>query len=149
MRVSLAVGSICGVLISPAWTEAGDAAAFRALLDRYETALRQQDVATVLALYEADGDFVSYAGQQASGTAELREFYTAAVGEGGLDHRSTVDRIRRLSKKAAVVDGTFEIYRSAGAPLRGQWTAVVTKAGRSFRFKAVRTWIPLRARQVR
>lgn len=95
--------------------KAADDAALRQLIDRYEAALRKSDVA-VLTLYEADGDFVSYTGRHASGAAELREFYADALSRGGLEHSSSIDRVRWLSKSAAIVDGGFEIRRSSGAP---------------------------------
>jgi len=136
----LATTVFCCLLVTIRPLEAAEDPGLKQLLDRYEAALRKADVAAVIALYEADGDFVSYAGRHASGAAQLREFYSGVVRRGGLDHSSTIDRVRWLGKAAAIVDGSFEIRRPSGAPLKGYWTAVVTRKGRSYLFRAVRTW---------
>lgn len=108
------------------------------------SAWRRADARAIAAEYESDGDFVSPAGDHASGGAAIAAFYEAAFAAGyaGSNATATVVHARDLSTAFALIDGYWTIQPTAASKIKepesGLFVAVLHRHDGRWRIAALR-----------
>jgi len=121
-------------------TASADLAAIRQSSLDFETAFNSGDAAAVAALWTADGDYSTEAGQVFSGRAEIEneynQFFAANKGQ---RIQIVIDSLKLLSDGAAIEDGRAILDPAPkGAPAMSKYTAVHVKVDGKWLMSTVR-----------
>jgi uncharacterized protein (TIGR02246 family) len=141
-------GVVCGLLMSTAvfaqssGTRARDEAAVRDLVRRYVEARERQQGAEIEALFTADADQYTTAGEWRRGRA--------AIGRGTLQSSARnpgtraiqVEAVRFVTPDVAIADGPYAIAAAGGDP-RQMWTTIVAvRESGGWKIAAIRNIAP-------
>lgn len=147
----IAIGVCCllgGVLLgaqsaAPAG-QAADAAAVRALVDRYMAARDLRDPAAVSALFAPDADQYTTAGEWRRGQAAIVSGTARSSQQNPGQRRITVEAVRFVTPDVAIADGPYEIVAGgAEAATRQMWTSIVAvRMAEGWRIAAIRNMRP-------
>ena len=146
MRVLLTV--VClALLATPAAAQAperqADAAAIRDVVRNYLDARDRRDAAAIGALFTADADQQTTAGQWRRGRDAIVPGTLASSEANAGRRRITVETVRFLTADVAIADGPYEIGGTGGAPARRMWaTIVLVQQGGAWRISAIRNMVP-------
>ena len=120
-----------------------DAAAIRDVVRNYLDARDRRDAAAIGALFTADADQQTTAGQWRRGRDAIVPGTLASSEANAGRRRITVETVRFLTADAAIADGPYEIGATGGAPARRMWaTIVLVRQGGAWRISAIRNMVP-------
>lgn len=147
---------VCLLVITSPWPAAQEAArsadesAVRALVDRYVAARELRDPAAVEALFTADADQYTTAGEWRRGQAAIVAGTARSSAQNPGVRRIRVEAVRFVTADVAVADGAYEITTAGGtAPARRMWTSIVAvRTPQGWRITAIRNMIPTGATRV-
>ncbi len=129
---------------------AADDAAVRALVDRYVAARELRDPAAVEALFTADADQYTTAGEWRRGQAAIVAGTSRSSAQNPGVRRIRVEAVRFVTADVALADGAYEITTAGGtAPARRMWTSIVAvRTPQGWRISAIRNMVPTGATRV-
>lgn len=129
---------------------AADDAAVRALVDRYVAARELRDPAAVEALFTADADQYTTAGEWRRGQAAIVGGTARSSAQNPGVRRIRVEAVRLVTADVALADGAYEITTAGGtAPARRMWTSIIAvRTPQGWRISAIRNMVPTGATRV-
>jgi uncharacterized protein (TIGR02246 family) len=142
------VGSLLLIVTSalaqaPAAQPAGDDAAIRELVRRYNDAREANDPKAIEALFVADADQLVSSGEWRRGREVLVKGAMASSARTGGTRTLTVEAIRMVTPDVAVADARYEISGLADGSTRKMWsTFIVVRAQGAWRISAIRNMLP-------
>lgn len=121
-----------------------DEAAVRALVARYVAARELRDPTAVEALFTADADQYTTAGEWRRGQEAIVAGTARSSAQNPGARRIRVEAVRFLTADVAIADGAYEITApDAAAPARRMWTSiVVVRRPQGWRIGAIRNMAP-------
>ena len=126
-------------LLAQAPTSAADETAVRALIDRYVNARDARDESVIAALFTAEADQYTTAGEWRRGRAQVVTGTAESTKQNPGDRSIDLKAVRFVSPDVAVADGYYNI---AGSKVQ-RWTTIVLKReGGTWRISAIRNMIP-------
>ena len=121
--------------------QSSDEAAIRTLVGHYVNARELRDPAAIEALFTADADQHTTAGEWRRGRAEVTRGALESSRRNPGNRRIVVETVRLITTDVAVVDGPYEI--STDGTVRRMWTTIVVeREGRAWRIAAIRNMAP-------
>ena len=121
---------------------ADDAAAVRALVERYQAARDKSDAAALAALFVADADQLVSSGEWRRGREAV------VTGSLGSSQRTpgrrtlTVETVRMVGPGVALADSRYDIAQADGT-VRRMWASwVIVKDGAGWKIAAIRNMLP-------
>jgi uncharacterized protein (TIGR02246 family) len=146
MRTVLSV--VCCLLIAPVLSgqspasRATDEAAVRDLVRRYVDARERRSGPEIEALFTADADQYTTAGEWRRGRAAIVPGALQSSARNPGTRTIRVESVRFLTADVAIADGPYEIT-SGGADARRMWTTlVVVREGSGWKIAAIRNIAP-------
>ncbi|MFZ4984994.1 MAG: SgcJ/EcaC family oxidoreductase [Blastocatellia bacterium] len=117
--------------------------AIRLLISRYVEAREKIDPGAVEPLFTAEADQLVSSGEWRRGRPALVAGTTASSRRNP-GHRSiTIDRIRFLSSRIAIVDARYELAGQNGSASRKMWsTLIVQRSKQGWQIAAIRNMLP-------
>ena len=144
MRVLLVL-ALCWIGIAPMRAQTGpaaDSAAVREVVRKYVEAREQRDPKLLEALFTADADQLTTAGEWRKGRDVVRGGLASSQTNPGT-RQITIETVRPLAPGVAIADGRYEIRDAQGAAPRRMWTTfVVVRDGSEWRVAAIRNMAP-------
>ena len=126
-------------LLAQAAGAAADEAAVRALIEKYVNARDARDPAAIEALFTADADQYTTAGEWRRGRPQVVSGTAESTKQNPGDRSISVASIRFVTPDVAIADGAYNI---AGSDVR-RWTTIVLKRERDgWRISAIRNMVP-------
>jgi uncharacterized protein (TIGR02246 family) len=118
-----------------------DDAAIRALVSSYVNARELRDPAAIEAIFTADADQHTTAGEWRRGRAAvIRGSMESSAANPG-KRSIAIETVRFITADVAVADGRYEI--TAGSSVRRMWTTIVVERdGGAWRIAAIRNMVP-------
>lgn len=125
----------------PRAQEFSDEAAIRAVVRQYVNARELRDPAAIEALFTADADQHTTAGEWRRGRTPLVSGALESSKRNPGTRRIEIESIRFINPDVAIADGPYEI--TSGDGVRRMWTTIVLarEAGR-WRISAIRNMVP-------
>jgi uncharacterized protein (TIGR02246 family) len=128
-------------------SRAADEAAVRDVVARYVTAREARDQSAVAALFTADADQFTTAGEWRRGRDQIRSGTAESSRRNPGSRRISVDAVRFVTPDVAIVDGPYEIAAESAASARRMWTTfVLVRTAEDWRISAIRNMAPNTAR---
>lgn len=123
-------------------TQTGDEAAVREVVRRYVAARELRDPAAIDALFTADADQYTTAGEWRRGRTAVvpGTLQSSARNPGARSIR--VESVRFVTPDVAIADGPYEIAAAGATPRRMWTTIVVTREAGDWRIAAIRNMAP-------
>lgn len=143
MWLTLSILSFLAVQTAPGQGPAAarDEADIRALVRQYVEARQLEDPAAIAALFTADADQHTTAGEWRRGRAQLVPGALASSKRNPGTRAIRIESIRFLTPEVAIADGPYEI--AAGSEVRRMWTTlVVVRDAGAWRIAAIRNMVP-------
>jgi uncharacterized protein (TIGR02246 family) len=144
----LIAGAACCVLMTSlllgqqAASRAGDEAGVRDVVRRYVDARERRNAQEIEAVFTADADQYTTAGEWRRGRAAIVPGALRSSAQNPGSRTIRVESVRFVTPDVAIVDGPYEIT-SGGADARRMWTTlVVTRDGGSWKIAAIRNAAP-------
>jgi uncharacterized protein (TIGR02246 family) len=140
---------LCLLAATPALAQprAADEAAIRKLVADYVNARDLRSAEAIGALFTADADQHTTAGEWRRGRAQIVPGTLDSSRRNPGDRRIVIQSIRFLNPDAAIADGPYEIG-APGGEIRRMWTTLVlTRAGGLWRIAAIRNATPTSAQR--
>jgi uncharacterized protein (TIGR02246 family) len=146
MRVWLAIGLCCaGIVHASAQSPTTDDAAIKDVVRRYVDARERRDASLLAALFTADADQLTTAGEWRQGRDNVVRGGLASSEANPGSRQITIERVRLVAPGVALADGRYEISGAAGAPTRRMRTSFVmvrSAEARDWRIAAIRNMAP-------
>jgi uncharacterized protein (TIGR02246 family) len=147
MRASLVVVLCCclGVISAGAQGTTTDEAAVKEVVRRYVDARDKRDATLLAALFTADADQLTTAGEWRQGRDNVVKGSLASSQANPGARQITIEQVRFIAPGVAVADGRYEIAGTAGAAARRMRTmfVMVRSAGASdWLITAIRNMAP-------
>lgn len=118
-----------------------DEAAIRTVVRNYVSARDLQDPAAIEALFTADADQHTTAGEWRRGRSEVIRGSIASSKQNPGDRRITVETVRFVTSDVAIADGPYEI--TADGSVRRMWTTIILERERgAWRIAGIRNMVP-------
>ena len=127
-----------------AWAQpAGDDAAIREVVRRYQDARERRDKDALVALFTSDADQLVSSGEWRRGREAVVTGGLASSARGG-SRALTVETVRRLGPDVAIADARYEINNPAGGgATRNMWSSfVLQRQPDGWRISAIRNMLP-------
>jgi uncharacterized protein (TIGR02246 family) len=122
---------------------AADEQAVRTVVARYVAAREARDAAAVAALFTADADQYTTAGEWRRGREQIRSGTTESSQRNPGSRRIVVEAVRFITPDVAVADGPYEIATGGAAGGRRMWTTLVlVRTAEGWRISAIRNMAP-------
>jgi uncharacterized protein (TIGR02246 family) len=119
-----------------------DEAAVREVIQRYTTARTREDRAAIEALFTADADQYTTAGEWRRGRAAVVPGTLQSSARNPGTRAIRVEGVRFVTPDVAIADGPYEITTD-GTPGRRMWTTIVlTREAGGWRIAAIRNMAP-------
>jgi uncharacterized protein (TIGR02246 family) len=138
-----AVWLVCASTLpaQPRAQESSDEAAIRAVVRQYVDARELRDPAAIEALFTADADQHTTAGEWRRGRAQLVSGALESSTRNPGTRRIDIDSVRFISPDVAIADGPYEI--ASGGEVRRMWTTIVlAREAGAWRISAIRNMVP-------
>jgi uncharacterized protein (TIGR02246 family) len=142
------VAAVCCFLMSSALAgqapdaRARDEAAVRDVVRRYVEARERRQGAEIEALFTADADQYTTAGEWRRGRAQIGRGTLQSSARNPGTRTIQVESVRFVTADVAIADGPYAIT-SGGADLRRMWTTlVIVREGGSWKIAAIRNIAP-------
>ena len=119
----------------------GDVAAVRAVVRQYVNARGLRDRSAIEALFTADADQHTTAGEWRRGRAQLVSGALESSRRNPGSRRIEIESVRFIGADVAIADGPYEIT-SAGEVRRMWTTFVLAREGDGWRISAIRNMVP-------
>jgi len=140
----------CGLLAAatpaaaqPAASRTADEAAVRTVVAAYEAARDRRDPQAIEALFSADADQYTTAGEWRRGRAAIVAGTARSSAQNPGARRIRVEAVRFVTADVAIADGPYEIVAAGGAAPREMWTSIVTvRQADGWRIAAIRNMRP-------
>jgi uncharacterized protein (TIGR02246 family) len=147
MRGALILAACVLALAAPLAQEsaarAGDEAAVRAVVASYVDARERRDAAAIGALFTADADQFTTAGDWRRGREAIVRGTLESSARNSGTRRIAIQAVRFPAPDVAIADGDYEIGGTAGGPARRMWTTLVlTRQPDGWRIAAIRNSLP-------
>jgi uncharacterized protein (TIGR02246 family) len=138
--------ALCSIGIAPAAAQTGpagaDDTAIRAVVRRYVEAREKRDAKLLEAIFTADADQLTTAGEWRKGRDNVVRGGLASSQANPGTRQITIETIRSLGAGVAIADGRYEI-RDGQAPPRRMWTTfVLVRDATRWRVAAIRNMAP-------
>jgi uncharacterized protein (TIGR02246 family) len=118
-----------------------DEQAIRTVVGSYVNARELQDPAAIEALFTADADQHTTAGEWRRGRSEVIRGSLASSKQNPGNRRITVETVRFITPDVAIADGPYEI--TAEGSVRQMWTTIVLEREHgAWRIAAIRNMVP-------
>ncbi len=142
ISVIVAVFLVFSAIPAPAQeTTSADEAAVRDVVRRYVSAREVSDPKAIEALFTADADQHTTAGEWRRGRAQIVPGTLDSSRRNPGDRRITITSVRFITPEVAIADGPYEI--GTGTNVRRMWTTIVAaRAGGTWRIAAIRNMVP-------
>ena len=143
---------VCCVMTAPvllgqqADSRAADEAAVRETVGKYMAARELRDAGAIGALFTADADQQTTAGEWRRGRAQIvpGTLQSSERNQGARSIR--IESVRFLTTDVAIADGPYEIGAAGGSSVRQMWTSIVlTRTSDGWRIAAIRNMVPTSA----
>jgi uncharacterized protein (TIGR02246 family) len=141
-------GAVCCLLIAPVLAgqspdaRVRDDAAVRDLVRRYVEARERRQAAEIEALFTADADQYTTAGEWRRGRAAVVPGTLRSSARNPGTRTIRVESVRFITPDVAIADGPY-VIASGGADPRRMWTTlVVTREGNGWKIAAIRNIAP-------
>ena len=141
-------GVVCGLLMSTAvfaqssGTRARDEVAVRDLVRRYVEARERRQGAEIEALFTADADQYTTAGEWRRGRAAIGRGTLQSSGRNPGTRTIQVEAVRFVTPDVAIADGPYAIA-AGGGDTRRMWTTIVAaREGSGWKIAAIRNIAP-------
>ncbi len=143
-----AVGAQSAVSAEGATPQAADERAIRAVVQKYVDARELRDPSAIQALFTADADQHTTAGEWRRGRPEVMRGSLASSTENPGTRTVTIETVRFVTPDVALADGRYEI--ATGISVRRMWTTVVLEREEgAWRITAIRNMAPTDAAAAR
>jgi uncharacterized protein (TIGR02246 family) len=120
-----------------------DEAAVRDVVAKYTNARGAKDPKAIEALFTADADQHTTAGEWRRGRAAIVPGALRSSAQNPGDRRITVESVRFLTPDVAIADGPYVLLDAKGAVTRRMWTTiVVVREGDGWHIGAIRNMLP-------
>jgi uncharacterized protein (TIGR02246 family) len=120
-----------------------DETAVRNVIVRYTNARDATDPKAIEALFTADADQHTTAGEWRRGRAAIVPGTLRSSAQNPGARRITVESVRFLTPDVAIADGPYVLLDATGAVTRRMWTTiVVVRDGDGWRIGAIRNMLP-------
>jgi uncharacterized protein (TIGR02246 family) len=146
---TLATLAFCSLLSLPAGAQSaapasGDEAAIREVVRKYVDAREKRDPALIAALFTADADQVTTAGEWRRGRDNIVKGGLASSQSNPGTRDIAIEAVRFLTPGVAIADGRYEIRGAQDSAARRMWTTfVLLKDGAGpWRVAAIRNMAP-------
>src|SRR5829696_3146514 len=135
----IATASAAGQTAEPA----ADEAAIREVVRKYVEARERRDPGLLEALFTADADQLTTAGEWRKGRDNVVRGGLASSQANPGTRQITIESVRPLGASAAIADGRYEIRDAQGTAPRRMWTTfVLVREGAEWRVAAIRNMAP-------
>jgi uncharacterized protein (TIGR02246 family) len=139
-RISIILTLIAApVLHAQAPTSTADETAVRALIERYVNARDARDESSIAALFTADADQHTTAGEWRRGRAQVVAGTAQSTRQNPGDRSIDIASVRFLTPDVAIADGNYNI---AGSAVRRWTTIVLEREAGVWRIAAIRNMVP-------
>lgn len=118
----------------------------REVVRQYVEARQRQDPAAIGALFSADADQYTTAGEWRRGRSAIVPGTLESSRRNPGTRDITVETVRFLTPDVAIVDGPYQIATGQGAPRRMWTTIVLTRTASGWRIAAIRNMAPTNSR---
>jgi uncharacterized protein (TIGR02246 family) len=125
----------------PSSVQSADEEAVRTIVRSYVNARDLQDPAAIEALFTADADQHTTAGEWRRGRPEVIRGSLASSKQNPGDRRITVETVRFITPDVAIADGPYEITTD-GSVRRMRTTIVLARERGAWRIAAIRNMVP-------
>jgi uncharacterized protein (TIGR02246 family) len=146
MRVLVAIGLCCaGIVHAGAQSPMTDDAAIKDVVRRYVDAREKRDANLLAALFTADADQLTTAGEWRQGRDNVVKGGLASSEANPGSRQITIERVRFVAPDLALADGRYEIAGAAGGPPRRMRTSFVmvrSADASEWRIAAIRNMTP-------
>ncbi len=120
-----------------------DEAAVRDVVRQYVNARDRRDPQAIGALFAADADQQTTAGEWRRGRDAIVPGTLASSARNPGRRTISVETVRFVTADVAIVDGPYEIAGAGGAATRRMWaTLVLAREGSAWRITAIRNMVP-------
>lgn len=128
--------------------QASDETEIKKIVTKYESAYNSGDSKAIASLWNQDGDLFTLSGGIFRGRAEIETFFSKTLSANYKDSQFhlTIDQIRLLGEKVAVIDGEWRITGTSlpqNYPSSGIYTQILFKSDGEWRISAARPSVPL------
>jgi uncharacterized protein (TIGR02246 family) len=118
-----------------------DEGAVRTVVRQYVNARELRDRSSIEAIFTADADQHTTAGEWRRGRAEVSRGALESSKRNPGDRSITVETVRFITPDVAIADGPYEI--SADGNVRRMWTTIILeREGGAWRISAIRNMVP-------
>ena len=151
LRVLVLLGACCMAAVPAAAQTAAppspDDAAIREIVRRYVDAREKRDPALLAALFTADADQLTTAGEWRRGRDQVVQGGLASSQANPGSRQIAIEVVRSVAPDVAIADGRYDISGAGdAAPRRMRTTFVVVRnAAREWRIAAIRNMAPTEA----
>ena len=146
MRAWLAIALCCaGIVHASAQSNTADEAAIKDVVRRYVDAREKRDANLLAALFTADADQLTTAGEWRQGRDNVVKGGLASSEANPGSRQIAIERVRFVASGVALADGRYEIAGAAGAPPRRMRTTFVmvrSADAPDWRIAAIRNMAP-------
>ena len=140
--ICLLTGLLTPTLIAQQSGSAVAEAEIRKLVDRYMAAREAQDPSAIAALFAADADQFTTAGEWRRGREQIRSGTAESSRRNPGVRRISIEAIRFVTGDVAIADGHYEIS-TGSTPARRMWTTLVlVRTDDGWRISAIRNMVP-------
>ena len=140
----LAIGACCVVVVAPVQGQNQDEATVREVVRKYMEARENRDAQALEALFTADADQHTTAGEWRRGRAAVVPGSLASSERNAGTRTIRVESVRFVTPDVAIADGPYEIASSNG--VRRMWTTIVlARRQDGWRIAAIRNMVPATA----
>jgi uncharacterized protein (TIGR02246 family) len=122
---------------------AADEQAVRTVVTRYVAAREARDAAAVAALFTADADQYTTAGEWRRGRDQIRSGTAESSQRNPGSRQIAVEAVRFITPDVAIADGPYQIASGGSAATRRMWTTLVlVRTAEGWRISAIRNMAP-------
>ena len=138
--------ALCSIALAPVRAQAppagADDTAIRDVVRRYVEAREKRDATLLAALFTADADQLTTAGEWRRGRDNVVRGGLASSQANPGTRQITIETIRTLAAGVVLADGRYEIRDGQAAPRRMWTTFLLVRDGRDWRIAAIRNMAP-------
>jgi ketosteroid isomerase-like protein len=117
-----------------------DEAAIQKLSADFADAMNRGDFKAAAATWGTNGVYYAIDGQKSSGPAEIQEALSHLT---GIKLTLKTTDVHWAQVDVAVVQGTWQVSgQDVNPPDHGDYTAVIAKEGRDWKYAVIRPWVP-------
>jgi uncharacterized protein (TIGR02246 family) len=138
----LCAGTLAPPLLARQPKNAADEAAVRKVVESYMTAREAQDPSAVAALFTADADQFTTAGEWRRGREQIRSGTAESSRRNPGVRRISIEAVRFVTNDVAIADGRYEISTGNAAARRMWTTLVLVRTNDGWRISAIRNMVP-------